>query len=89
MDNGIYDGTYQNDRQVSDEFKDDCLRVLPDDRLSTILNDAVVANSDEEKLLELQKQRENRGNMVEHEGSEYRKKKSISEKGKGEIENWN
>ena len=88
-DKGIYDDTYQNDSQISDEFKDDYLRVLPDDRLSTILNDAVVANSDEEKLLELQKQRENRGNMVEHEGSEYRKKKSFNEKSKGEIENRN
>ena len=82
MDNGIYDDTYQNDSQISDEFKDDCLRVLPDDRLSTILNDAVVANSDEEKLLELQKQRENRGNMVEHEGSEYRKKKALMRRAK-------
>ena len=40
---GIYDDTYQNDGQISDEFKDDC-RVLPNDRLSTILNDAVVIN---------------------------------------------
>ena len=33
-------------------------------------------------MLELQKQRENRGNMVEHEGSEYRKEKALMRRAK-------
>ena len=57
-----------------DGYKDDQTRELDPLR--------VVINSDEEKLLELQKQRENRGNMVEHEGSEYRKKKALVRRAK-------